>query len=35
MAEQEWEEFYDALRMELKKKFPELYPNLFKDEEDS
>jgi hypothetical protein len=35
MAEQEWEEFYDALRMELKEKFPEMYPNLFKDEEDS
>jgi hypothetical protein len=35
MAEQEWVEFYHALRMELKEKFPELYPNLFKDEEDS
>lgn len=35
MAEQEWEEFYNALRMELKEKFPELYPNLFKDEEDA
>lgn len=34
MAEQEWEEFYNALRMELKEKYPELYPNIFKDEED-
>jgi len=34
MAEQEWEEFYNALRMELKENYPMLYPNLFKDEED-
>lgn len=34
MAEQEWEEFYNALRMELKKDYPMLYSNLYKDEED-
>ncbi len=34
MDEQEWEEFYTALSMELKEKFPELYPNLFKEKED-
>ncbi|MBE0686288.1 MAG: hypothetical protein IH585_09835 [Anaerolineaceae bacterium] len=34
MAEQEWEEFYNALRMELKEKFPMLYTKLFRDDED-
>jgi hypothetical protein len=34
MAKQEWEEFYNALRMELKKKYPGLYTKLFKNEED-
>jgi hypothetical protein len=34
MVEQEWEEFYNALRMELKKYYPGLYSKLFKDEED-
>lgn len=34
MAEQEWEDFYNALRMELKENYPGLYLKLFKDEED-
>jgi len=31
MSVAEWEDFYNALRMELKKNYPGLYPNLFKD----
>ncbi|MBW6471757.1 MAG: hypothetical protein K0B14_01430 [Anaerolineaceae bacterium] len=34
MAEQEWEDFYNALRKELKENYPMLYHKLFKDEED-
>lgn len=35
MAEQEWEEFYSALSMELKKHYPHLYRRLFKDEDEA
>jgi len=34
MSVAEWENFYNVLRVELKENYPELYPNLFKDEED-
>ena len=32
MAEQEWEEFYQALSNQLKRDYPELHRKLFKDE---
>jgi len=35
MAGQEWEEFYLALSMELKKHYPELYKNLLNDADEA
>lgn len=35
MAEQDWEEFYQALQRELKNHYPELYKKLFKDEDEA